>query len=100
MDQQLELFPNHGFIDKSLLVSIKIQQCAQGEKSKIDHDQYHTEAEHVHLCFPKIAAGQVFLHHVLIQTRHDERYEGSTQKLHEEILGTAFPKENLAVTAC
>ena len=73
-----------------------IQQHAQRKKHKIDEYQRARKPEHVFLGLADVAAGQVFLHQVLIQTGHHDGNENTGNELLEKVLGiVGIPEENL-----
>ena len=72
------------------------QQHAQREEQQVGRQERHAIGTHILLCPTQRFARQVFLHHVLIDTRHDQHDEHTTQKLFPEVLlrHPVIPHEN------
>ena len=72
------------------------EQDAERHEEKI-HEHHHSgERVNVLLGLPQRAAAKVLLHHVLIETRHDNRDEDAAEKLLPEIVRRApVPEERL-----
>ena len=62
------------------------QQDAQAEKEVVHRHEGESVAVHVLLGFFQVAAGQVLLHHVLVQSRHHDGDEDTAEELLEEVL--------------
>jgi hypothetical protein len=58
-----------------LLLIEQQKEDAQCKKKEIDWNKKHTIRTHIFLCRTQVLAGEVFLHHVLIKTRHDDDNE-------------------------
>ena len=62
------------------------EQYAQGEEQEVGREERETIGAHVFLCFPQCLASQVLLHHVLVESRHNDHNERSTDELFPEVL--------------
>ena len=62
------------------------QQHTEGEEEQIGWHEGETIAAHVFLGFTQCLAGQVFLHHVLVETSHHDDHEDTAEKLFPEVL--------------
>ena len=63
-----------------------MEQNAEPEEESIDGQERHAIEAHIFLGIAERGAREVFLHHVLIQPRHDNDDEKSAQELPPEIL--------------
>lgn len=61
------------------------QHAAQQQEQDVDHHQDAGEREHIALRLPQRSAGEVLLHHVLIQTRHGDGDEHAAENLLQEV---------------
>lgn len=61
------------------------QHAAQQQEKDVDHHQNAGEREHVALRLPQRLAREVFLHHILIQTRHGDGDEHAANDLLQEV---------------
>ena len=74
-----------------------VQQDAQCQEKQVDGHEAQTIGAHVLLRLAQRAAGQVLLHHVLVQSRHDDDDEYAAQELPPECLWrSAVPFKNPA----
>ena len=77
-----------------------VQQDAKEEEKEVDGQKREAVGAHVLLRLTQRAAGQVFLHHVLVEPGHDDDDKGSAQKLPPESLrALRVPHEDVAVRA-
>ena len=49
-----------------------VEQDAEAEQEEIDGNEAQAVGAHIALCFAEGAAGEVLLHHVLVEARHDD----------------------------
>ena len=70
-----------------LLDGERVEQRAQRKEEQVNGDGHEAEAVDVFLSITQGATAQILLHHVLVETRHDHRDEGSGEKLLPEIAG-------------
>lgn len=61
------------------------QHAAQQQEQQVDHHQDAGERKHIALRLPQRSAGEVLLHHVLIQTRHGDGDEHAAENLLQEV---------------
>ena len=61
------------------------QQHAEGQEQEVGRQEGQPIAAHVFLGVAQRAAGQVLLHHVLVEPRHDDDDEGAAEQLFPEI---------------
>ena len=73
-------------------LGIAIEQHAEREKQDVDQQEYDAENHYVLLGFGTVAACQILLHDVLIQTVHHNHDAHAGRKLLEEIV-SALPVE-------
>ena len=62
------------------------QQDAHPQKQHIQRNERKTVRTHVFLRITQVLAREVLLHHVLIQSRHDNHNENTTEELFHEML--------------
>ena len=67
-------------------VGVNEQQGPQQQKGHIDHHQHHAEGQHVLLGVAQAAAGEVFLHHILVEARHANGDEHAPQERFEQVV--------------
>ena len=64
----------------------RVEHDAQNEEQCVDRKEAEPVAHHVLLCVFQCAAGEVLLHHVLVQSRHDHDDERAADELSPESL--------------
>ena len=62
------------------------QQDAQREEEEVDRRKGQAVGVHILLCVAQATAGEVLLHHVLIQSGHDDRDKDAAQELLHKVL--------------
>ena len=84
-------------VDAAVL-GVHQQHPAQQQEQGVDNHQNARETEHVALGILEVAAGEVLLHHVLVQSRHHDGDEHAAHNLLQEVVGfLPIGLENLGV---
>src|SRR5687767_6372738 len=77
-----------------------MKERPEGKEEQVDNDQDDAEHHDVFLGFRQRSATEVFLHHILVESSHDDRDQGAAQELFPEELGVLpIPEENFGVGA-
>ena len=66
-------------------MAVKIEQGTECQKTQVDQNQHRTKTDHIELSLFQGPASQVLLHHVLIQSGHDDGNESAAEKLKEKV---------------
>ena len=70
----------------ALLCGQQGKEHAEAEEEQIGRHEGESIGAHVLLCVAQCLAGQVFLHHILVQARHHHNDEDTAEKLFPKIL--------------
>ncbi len=70
------------------------QQHAKSKQKQVDGKESKAIGAHVFLRVTKRLAGEILLHHILIQARHHDNHEHAGKKLLEEVLRTGHIRED------
>ena len=79
----------------ALLGAEREEEYAKDEENKIDGQETKAVGAHILLRFTQVLAREIFLHHILIQSRHHDDDDYTAEKLSPERL-CAFPSKNAA----
>ena len=75
----------------ALLTVERNEHSTQQQEQRIDGQEGHAVAAHVFLCIAETLAGEVLLHHVLVEARHDDDNECARDKGEHKAQGANWP---------
>ena len=77
----------------ALLGAEREEEYAKDEKNEVDGQETKAVGAHILLRFTQVFAREIFLHHILVQSRHNDDDDDTAEKLSPERL-CAFPSKN------